>query len=62
METVVLTRVSVRVGDRVVVGGVPMRVVNVVRTPTGVRLDPEEGERLWPAARTRLTGFREPGG
>ncbi|MCE7082429.1 hypothetical protein [Streptomyces sp. ST2-7A] len=56
-----ITRATVRVEDRVVVGGVPMRVVDVVRTLTGVRLDLEEGERLWLTARTRLTGFREPG-
>ncbi|MQS05840.1 hypothetical protein [Streptomyces alkaliphilus] len=61
METVAITRVCVRVEDRVVVGGVPMRVVDVVRTPTGVRLDLEEGGRLWLTARTRLTGFRKPG-
>ncbi|GAB3119648.1 hypothetical protein GCM10027160_34100 [Streptomyces calidiresistens] len=59
LETVALTRTTARVEDRVIIGGVPMRIVDVVRTHTGVRLDLEEGERLWLTARTRLTAFRE---
>ncbi|MCE7079810.1 hypothetical protein [Streptomyces sp. ST2-7A] len=60
METVALTRTTVRVEDRVIIGGVPMRIVDVVRTHTGVRLDLEEGERLWLTTRSRLTAFRDP--
>ncbi|MBB0243201.1 hypothetical protein FNQ90_03510 [Streptomyces alkaliphilus] len=59
LQTVSLTRTTARVEDRVIIGGVPMRIVDVVRTHTGVRLDLEEGERLWLTTRTRLTAFRE---
>ncbi|MBB0245540.1 hypothetical protein FNQ90_15875 [Streptomyces alkaliphilus] len=66
LESVPITRETVRRGDVLMVGGRQMEIRNVVRTITGARLDFPDGERMWLTARTELTGLRgavpRPGG